>query len=98
MTRPNEKRLAVTALQSLIDAGWSLSAASDGAVIYKANGNSPEALLDQADGADMCFVSLDRQEDHCTLSFAWGLGEDLLADFSANTGEVLDEISDLIPI
>ena len=97
MTHPNERRYAITLIQSLIDAGWSVIGGSDGCTRYRARDRSPAELLGLIDGTEAACIHFQRGEDSCTLSLVWGLGEDLLADYSANTVAVLDEITALIP-
>lgn len=97
MTHPNERRYAITLIQSLIDGGWSVIGGSDGCTRYRARDRSPAELLDLVDGTETACIHFQRGDDSCTLSLVWGLGEDLLADYSANTVAVLDEITALIP-
>lgn len=83
-----------TALHQLENAGYKLAASSDGVTRYIRS--DVEAHLRAADGTDQAVFFLERPGHHCSLFVVWGLGEDCIADYSADCQAELDRIDDLI--
>jgi hypothetical protein len=94
MTNKVELRIVERALNRLSNDGYKVVQASDGEVRYKVR-HAQEAL-DVADGSDTAVFFLEKPGHHCTLFVVWGLGEDCIADFSADCTAELDRIDDLV--
>ena len=74
--------------------GYSLAACSDGVTRYVQHHVSQ--AIEACSGTEEAVFFLEKPGHHCTLFVVWGLGEDCIADFSADCQAELDRIDDLI--
>jgi hypothetical protein len=91
---PEEYLTVEGAIRRLQADGYSLEACSDGVTRYIQH--SPHQAIEACSGTGEAVFFLAKPGHHCTLFVVWGLGEDCIADFSADCKAELDRIDDLI--
>jgi hypothetical protein len=91
---PEEYLTVEGAIRRLQADGYSLEACSDGVTRYIQH--SPHQAIEACSGTEEAVFFLAKPGHHCTLFVVWGLGEDCIADFSADCQAELDRIDDLI--
>jgi hypothetical protein len=74
--------------------GYRLEACSDGVTRYIQH--HPHQAIEACSGTEQAVFFFEKPGHHCTLFVVWGLGEDCIADFSADCQAELDRIDDLI--
>jgi hypothetical protein len=94
MTNKEEVRIVERALNRLASDGYQVVLASDGGARYKVN--NVQKALEAADGSDEAYFYLEKADHHCTLFVVWGNGEDVITDYSADSGAELDRLEDII--
>lgn len=94
MTSSFELHTVRTALHRLENDGYRLMQSSDGVTRFKRS--TIESHLQAADGTDQAAFFLEKPGHHCSLYVAWGLGEDCIFDYGADSAEESDRIEDLI--
>jgi len=94
MTHAYEVKTVRAALRRLEGIGYKVVASGDGVTRYIRN--DVESHLQAADGTDEAVFHLERPGHHCSLFVVWGLGEECIADFSADCQAELDRIDSLI--
>ena len=94
MTCSFELNTVRTALHRLENDGYRLMQSSDGIQRFKRS--TVEAHLDAADGTDEATFFLEKPGHHCSLYVVWGLGEDCIADYRADSTAELTRLEDLI--
>ena len=94
MTCSFELNTVRTALHRLENDGYRLMQSSDGIQRFKRG--TVEAHLDAADGTDEATFFLEKPGHHCSLYVVWGLGEDCIADYRADSTAELNRLEDLI--
>ena len=91
---PIEWNVVEGAICRLQAAGYRLESCSDGVTRYVQH--HPAQAMEACSGTEEAVFFLEKPGHHCTLFVVWGLGEDCIADFSADSGAELDRIEDLI--
>lgn len=94
MTSAIELNTVRTALHRLENDGYRLLQSSDGIQRFKRG--TVEAHLEAADGTDQATFFLEKPGHQCSLYVVWGLGEDCIADFRADSTAELDRIDEII--
>lgn len=74
--------------------GYRLEACSDGVTRYIRH--DAMNAIEACSGTEQAVFFLEKPGHHCTLFVVWGLGEDCIADYSADCQAELDRIEDLI--
>ena len=74
--------------------GYRLEACSDGVTRYIQH--HPHQAIEACGGTEEAVFFLEKPGHHCALFVVWGLGEDCIADYSADCQAELDRIDDLI--
>jgi len=93
-TTLEEHRIVESAIWRLQGDGYSLEACSDGVTRYIRH-NASDAI-EACSGSDEAAFFLEKPGHHCSLFVVWGLGEECIADFSADCQAELDRIDSLI--
>ena len=91
---PEEYRIVEHAICRLQGDGYSLEACSDGVTRYIRH-NASNAI-EACSGADEAAFFFEKPGHYCSLFVVWGLGEDCIADYSADCQAELDRIDGLI--
>ena len=93
----SEKSIVAKAIDRLKGIGYILRVASDGATRYVIWEGVPSlAAIDKAKGTDQAVFHLERPGHHCSLFVVWGLGEDCIADVSADSVDELESVDELV--
>ena len=91
---PEDYRTLEQAICRLQGDGYRLEACSDGVTRYVQHHVSQ--AIEACSGTEEAVFFLEKPGHHCTLFVVWGLGEDCIADFSADCQAELARIDDLI--
>ena len=91
---PEDYRTIEQAICRLQGDGYRLEACSDGVTRYVQHHVSQ--AIEACSGTEEAVFFLEKPGHHCTLFVVWGLGEDCIADFSADCQAELARIDDLI--
>lgn len=91
---PEDYQTIEQALCRLQADGYRLEACSDGVTRYVQHHASQ--AIEACCGTEQAVFFLEKPGHHCTLFVVWGLGEDCIADFSADCQAELDRIDELI--
>ena len=93
----SEKSIVSQAINRLKGIGYVVRIASDGVTRYVIGDDVPtRSVIERADGTEQATFHLERPGHHCSLFVVWGLGEDVIADFSADSADELDLVDTLI--
>ena len=91
---PEDYRTIEQAICRLQGDGYRLEACSDGVTRYVQHHVSQ--AIEACSGTEEAVFFLEKPGHHCALFVVWGLGEDCIADYSADCQAELDRIDDLI--
>ena len=92
-----EQSTVAQAINRLKGIGYVVRIASDGVTRYVIGDDVPtRSVIERADGTEQAVFHLERPGHHCSLFVVWGLGEDVVADFSADSADELELIDTLI--
>ena len=92
-----EQNLVAQAINRLKGIGYVVRIASDGETRYVIGDDVPtSSVIDRADGTEQATFHLERPGHHCSLFVVWGLGEDVVADMSADSADELELIDELV--
>jgi hypothetical protein len=89
-----EHRIVESAICRLQSDGYHLKACSDGEDRYIRH--DAMSAIEACSGTEEALFFFEKPDHRCTLFVVWGLGEDCIADFSADCQAELARIDDLI--
>ncbi len=93
----SEKTIVAQAINRLKGIGYVVRIASDGVTRYVIGDDVPtQSVIERADGTDQAVFHLERPGHHASLFVVWGLGEDVIADVSADSADELERIDTLV--
>ena len=93
----SEKSTVAQAINRLKGIGYVVRIASDGVTrCVIGDGVPTRSAIERAEGADQAVFHLERPGHHCSLFVVWGLGEDCIADVSADSVDELERVDELV--
>lgn len=93
----HEQHIVAQAINRLKGIGYVVRIASDGDTRYVIGDDIPtQSVINRADGTDQAVFHLERPGHHASLFVVWGLGEDVIADVSADSADELERVDELV--